>query len=79
MDTQDRVDITQADKDAQYARDYYYRNREAVLARMKARRDALRQEDTQSGIARPGRGRPRIRVEVPKKEKPQDEPQDAVA
>lgn len=69
METQ--VNITQADKDAQWARDYYYRNREAVLAKAKARRDALRAQDVQAGVPRPGRGRPRIRAEVPKKEKPQ--------
>ena len=62
------LNITQADKDAQWSREYYYKNREAVLARAKARRDALRAQDTQAGIVRPGRGRPRIRVDVPKKE-----------
>ena len=78
MDTQDKT-ITQADKDAQWSREYYYRNREAVLVKAKARRDALRTQDTQAGIARPGRGRPRIRVDVPKKENPQEtDLQDAV-
>lgn len=80
MDTQAN-NITQADKDAQWAREYYYRNRTEVLAKAKARRDALRAQDTQAGISRPGRGRPRIRVDVPKKKNPQEtDPQkDAVA
>jgi hypothetical protein len=82
MDTQGNgtpLNITQQDKDAQWAREYYYRNREAVLAKAKARRDSLRAQDTEAGIARPGRGRPRIRVDVPKKENPQkDNSQGAV-
>jgi hypothetical protein len=80
METQQNVEITQADRDAQWSREYYYKNRTEVLAKAKARRDALRAQDTQAGIARPGRGRPRIRVDVPKKENPQKENfQDAVS
>jgi hypothetical protein len=76
----DNQQITQQDKDAQWSREYYYRNRTEVLAKAKARRDALRAQDTEAGIARPGRGRPRIRVDVPKKEilQPETKIQDAV-
>lgn len=81
MENSQAAVVTQRDKDAQYARDYYYRNRDAVLARMKAKRDALkrqRQQNTgEAGVTAAtgrGRGRPRVRADVPRKEKPQEDP-----
>lgn len=83
MENSQTVSISQADKDAQYARDYYYRNRDAVLARMKAKRDEIkRQREENTTTERRGRGRPRVRVDIPKKEKSQDgppPPQDVLA
>lgn len=68
MDPQQTTIFTQKDKDAQYARDYYHRNRDAVLARMKAKRDQAKKQNQEN---KKGRGRPRTRVDVPKKEKSQ--------